>query len=89
MPDEKNTNLCSDKCRQFCMVKNIWVCPMARLPTRAQHMYMDIFGSQMNFRLYSRTDLQQVLNSQMSVVTVFLDVVVQPISIHQIAEVYI
>ena len=27
----------------------------------------------MNFRLYSRTDLQQVLNSQMSVVTIFLD----------------
>ena len=27
----------------------------------------------MNFRFYRRIDLQQVLNSQMSVVTVFLD----------------
>ena len=26
-------------CRQFCMEKNIWVSRLARIATRAQHMY--------------------------------------------------
>ena len=48
----------------------------------------------MNFLFYRRTDLQQVLNSQMSVYCLYIHfltnkVVVQPISIHQIAEVHL
>ena len=27
-------------CRQFCMEKNIWVSRLARIATRAQHMYL-------------------------------------------------
>ena len=46
-------------CRQFCMEKNIWVSRLARIATRAPHMYgseraSDLLEGEADFRWYVR-----------------------------------
>ena len=43
-------------CRQFCMEKNIWVSRLARIATRAPHMYPTTRSSGGGKRFYYPTD---------------------------------